>query len=177
VEDAFHDEGGEFVKPACWVVPLFLLLAFTSSCGGSSPPPARPAATRPTVVFPDGWAVKVKLALTPEEQAQGLMYVKELPADRGMLFLFPDDAQRPFWMKNCFISLDMIWLDANNVVVDITSDAPPCTQDPCPNYMPNRPARNVLEVRGGLCAAHHVEVGDRLLFVGVPKPPSGPEGT
>ncbi len=105
------------------------------------------------------------------------MYVKDLPPDRGMLFLFPDDAQRPFWMKNCFISLDMIWLDANNVVVDITHDAPPCTQDPCPNYMPNRPARNVLEVLGGLCATHHVEVGDRLLFVGVPKLPSAREGS
>lgn len=152
-----------------------LLLAL--ACKGAPPPspeaspaPApEPQAASPTnVVFPDGWTVQVDLALTPEQQAQGLMFVKYLPPDRGMLFLFAEDGPRSFWMKNCFINLDMVWLDADDRVVDISRDVPPCEKDPCPNYGPSRPVRNVLEVQGGLCAAHKLAIGDKLVVVGLP---------
>ncbi len=128
-------------------------------------------AQSPSVIFPDGFSVQVQLALTPEQQARGLMFVKDLPSDRGMLFLFKTDEQRAFWMKNCFIPLDLIWLDKDFQVVDITHDAPPCQSDPCPNYYPNRAIRNVLEVLGGTADAHHLEIGQKLIAVGLPGPP------
>jgi hypothetical protein len=110
----------------------------------------------------------VELATTPQQQARGLMFVKFLPVDQGMLFLFDTDEQRPFWMKDCFIPLDLVWLDENYTVVDITRDVPPCKADPCPNYAPSRPIRNVLELQGGLAASHHLSVGDRLVVVNLP---------
>jgi len=104
------------------------------------------------------------------------MFVKDLPPDKGMLFLFDDDERRPFWMKDCFISLDLVWLDEGFRVVDISRSVPPCAGDPCPNYFPSRAIRNVLEVQGGLCDAHGLKVGDGLSVVGLPaRRPGGPE--
>ena len=167
------------MKTKYLLLGLFILATSVVSCHTASPPEkaqAKPgadarSAQSPTVVFPDGFSVQVRLALTPEEQARGLMFVKDLPPDRGMLFLFKTDEQRAFWMKNCFIPLDLIWLDKDFQVVDITHDAPPCQSDPCPNYYPNRAIRNVLEVLGGTADAHHLQIGQRLVVVGLPGSP------
>lgn len=117
------------------------------------------------VIFPDGHRVDVSLATDPETQARGLMFVEHLPDDQGMLFLFSNDSGRTFWMKNCKMPIDMIWLDASNKIVDITDSAPPCQSDPCPEYGPKVPCRNVLEVRGGLSRDHALRVGDTLVIV------------
>ena len=156
------------MRPPRILALTVLILAL--SCKGSGTPPAAaaPSSVPPTVVFPDGFAVQVELATTPEQQTLGLMYVEDLPPDRGMLFLFPTDEPRGFWMKNCKIPIDMVWLDADYRVVDITRSAPPCTADPCPTYSPSFPCRNVLEVGGGVSAAHPLEAGDRLVVAGLP---------
>jgi uncharacterized protein len=149
---------------------LLLSLSALAACRKAAGSDAAPS-MNPAVVLPDGFAVRVELALTPEEHARGLMFVKDLPPDRGMLFLFDSAEIRPFWMKDCFISLDMIWLDKENRVVDITRKAQPCQEDPCPNFYPAAPALNVLEVQGGLSAAHGLAPGDVLTFVDVPAGP------
>ncbi len=148
---------------------FFLLLASCQSAptqeahGGS---PAYPtSSTSPLVIFPDGHRVDVSLATDPETQARGLMFVEHLPDDQGMLFLFQEDSRRTFWMKNCKMPIDMIWLDAFNKIVDITDSAPPCQNDPCPQYGPKVECRNVLEVRGGLSRDHALRVGDTLVIV------------
>ncbi|MEJ2367933.1 MAG: DUF192 domain-containing protein [Acidobacteriota bacterium] len=146
---------------------LYLFILCILLIGACTPQKAAQSQAPPTVVFPDGWTVQVKLAVTSEQHARGLMFVKHLADDRGMLFLFKTEAKRPFWMKNCLIPLDMIWLDANGTIVGISADEPPCREDPCPNIFPQAPCRNVLEVRGGLAADHHLQVGQRLVFVGV----------
>jgi uncharacterized membrane protein (UPF0127 family) len=148
---------------------LLVLFTLVGGCkGGSSSASPPTQAPQPTVVFPDGWTVQVRLALTPEEQGRGLMFVHDLPQDEGMLFLFDTDEKRPFWMKDCFLSLDLIWLDADYRVVDISHNVPPCREDPCPSYYPSRAIRNVLEVQGGLCDTHHLAIGDGLVVVGLP---------
>src|SRR3954447_23899268 len=58
-------------------------------------------------------AFAVELALTPEEQAQGLMYRRSMPEGQGMLFDFRREQELSFWMKNTFISLDMIFIRAD----------------------------------------------------------------
>lgn len=154
---------------------LMLLLAM--ACKSPALPHVSQAApSPPSVILPDGWAVQVDLATTPEQQARGLMFVDNLPQDRGMLFLFDTDELRPFWMKNCFISLDLVWLDETFTVVDVTRDAPPCKEDPCPNYSPSRPIRNVLELSAGVATLHHLSVGDRLVVVNLPSRNSPPDG-
>lgn len=152
---------------------LALALLLVTACQGENPPaPSTPIATAPppwpSAVLPDGTALKLDLALTPEEQERGLMFVEELPADRGMLFIYGTDDVRPFWMKNCKISLDFIWLAADGTVVDITRDAPPCPGDPCPTFQASAPSRFNLEVRGGLAAAHGLKPGDRVKLRDIP---------
>jgi uncharacterized membrane protein (UPF0127 family) len=140
-----------------------LLLAMTCA---KAPAPVAPSTENagPKVTFPDGFVVKVELATDEETRAQGLMYRDQLRPGTGMLFLFPNDGDYPFWMKNTLIPLDMIWIDANRRIVHIAHDVPPCKVDDCPSYPPHAVARYVLEVAGGVAAAHGLKDGDVLRF-------------
>ncbi len=105
--------------------------------------------------------IKLEVAKTSEQQAMGLMYRTSLPDDRGMLFEFKPARLVNFWMKNCKISLDMIFL-RDGVVEAIEVSAPPCTADPCPTYGPDTAVDRVIELRGGRAAELGVKVGDRI---------------
>ncbi|MEG3841670.1 DUF192 domain-containing protein [Microcoleus sp. herbarium14] len=105
--------------------------------------------------------IKLEVAKTPEQQATGLMYRTSLADDRGMLFEFKPARWVNFWMKNCQIALDMIFL-RDGVVTAIQAEAPPCTADPCPTYGPDTIVDRVIELRGGRAAELGVKVGDRI---------------
>jgi uncharacterized membrane protein (UPF0127 family) len=120
---------------------------------------ARIAADRP--LAEPSKRIELEVAKTPEQQAMGLMYRTSLPDDRGMLFEFKPARQVNFWMKNCKISLDMIFL-RDGVIKAIQAAAPPCTADPCPTYGPNTPVDQVIELRGGRAAELGIKVGDRI---------------
>ena len=135
----------------------------------TQPPPV--AANGPRVTFPDGYVVQVELATTDELRAQGLMYRDRLREGTGMLFLFADTDERPFWMKNTLIPLDMIWLDQQKRVAAVHFNVPPCKADPCPSYAPHAPSMYVLEVAGGVAQQHGIKVGDVLRFEGLENVP------
>jgi uncharacterized membrane protein (UPF0127 family) len=105
--------------------------------------------------------IELEVAKTAEQQDIGLMYRTSLPDDRGMLFEFKSARKVSFWMKNCQISLDMIFL-RDGVVEAIELSAPPCTADPCPSYGPNTAIDQVIELRGGRATELGVKVGDRI---------------
>ena len=105
--------------------------------------------------------IELEVAKTPEQQAMGLMYRTSLADDRGMLFEFNPPRRVNFWMKNCLISLDMIFV-RDGVVMAIQASAPPCTADPCPTYGPDTPVDRVIELRGGRAAELGVKVGSRI---------------
>ncbi len=126
------------------------------------------AARQPQVVLraTDGAqraAVKVELALTPGQREFGLMYRAHLDEDAGMLFIFPAAEPLRFWMKHTEIPLDMIFADANGLIVGIVANATPYSERP---VGPDMPALYVLEVNGGFCARHGVRKGDRMSFAG-----------
>lgn len=108
-----------------------------------------------------GRVIKLEVTETPEQQAMGLMYRTSLPDDRGMLFSF--DPPRPvrFWMKNCQMSLDMLFL-RDGAVQAIAAKVPPCQADPCPTYGPDLLVDRVIELRNGRAAELGVKVGDRI---------------
>jgi len=108
-----------------------------------------------------GETIKLEVAETPEQQAMGLMYRTSLADDRGMFFPFNPPRPVSFWMKNCLISLDMIFI-RDGVVRAIIPDVPPCTAEPCPTYGPDIPIDGVLELRAGRAAELGLAVGDRL---------------
>lgn len=105
---------------------------------------------------------QVEIAQTPHERAQGLMFRRELPPDRGMLFVQPP-GRAVFWMKNTYIALDLLYFDADGRLAQIVAEVPPCTVPNCPSY-PSATAtiRYILELNAGAAAQHHIEIGDRL---------------
>ena len=146
---------------------VMMLLAMT--CAKTpAPPPVTPSVASqvdgPRVLFPDGFVVHVELAADDENRAQGLMYRDQLRPGTGMLFLFAEEGEYPFWMKNTKIPLDMIWIDSNRRIAHIAHDVPPCQIDDCPSYPPHALARYVLEVSAGVAKQHGLKDGDVLRF-------------
>jgi uncharacterized membrane protein (UPF0127 family) len=109
-----------------------------------------------------GKTFNVEIAETQEKQALGLMFRDSLPADQGMLFIFPNEAPRSFWMKNCRISLDIMYFDKELKMVSISADTPPCRVSRCPSYPSSGPAMYVLELNAGMAAELGVGPGDTL---------------
>jgi uncharacterized membrane protein (UPF0127 family) len=108
-----------------------------------------------------GELIQLEVAKTPQQQALGLMYRTDLADDHGMLFLFAQPRVVGFWMKNCKIPLDMIFL-RDDVVKAIQVNALPCEQEPCPTYGPDVPVNRVIELRGGRSQELGLKVGDRI---------------
>lgn len=108
--------------------------------------------------------VKVELADTPSKAELGLMYRKGLPEGDGMWFIFGEDAERAFWMKNVIFPLDIIFIDKNFSILKIAKMVPPCIQEPCPRYYSSAPARYVLEVPGGYCERKGVKEGQKVKY-------------
>ena len=109
-----------------------------------------------------GRKVDLEVTRTIPEQAKGLMYRPALPVDRGMLFNFTPARPVAFWMKNCIVSLDMVFILAGKVVA-ISNSSPPCKTEPCPVY----PAEgvvvdSVIELRAGWAKEMGLKVRDRV---------------
>jgi uncharacterized membrane protein (UPF0127 family) len=153
---------------------IMVLLAGCTPSGPRAQGPAVPTAViradaRPTAVLPDDTSLTLELAISDEEKSRGLMFRPSLPADRGMLFLYYDEpGDVGIWMKNTYVSLDIIFLDETGSIVSITENAPPCKADPCPTYGPGQPAHAVLEVAAGTVARHGLVGGAMIRFENVP---------
>ena len=104
--------------------------------------------------------VRVEIADKPDEQAKGLMYRMALGQERGMLFVFPTEEDRSFWMKDTLIPLSIAYIDSEGRIVDI-QDMKALDDDP-PHYVSAEPARYALEVNKGFFDERGVKVGDRL---------------
>ena len=95
------------------------------------------------------------------------MFREYLPDDKGMLFVGLESLGRGFWMYQCLIPLDMLWLNGNHEIVEIEAEVPPCKDvDPrgCPAYGGKVASVYILELAAGQAAAHGLKVGDRLSF-------------
>lgn len=114
-------------------------------------------------------SIRVEVAQTSEELQQGLQYRDSLPKDQGMLFVFPENVQAMFWMKNTLFPIDIIWFDQAKRIVHIEKNVPPCLQEKCPTYGPSDPVLYVLEVNAGFTNANDIAIGDQATFVFVEK--------
>jgi uncharacterized membrane protein (UPF0127 family) len=101
----------------------------------------------------------VELAVTPDEQAKGLMFRRELPEKQGMLFDFHREQPTSFWMKNTFIPLDMIFIRADGRILRIAENTVPQSEALVPS---GGPVRAVLEVIAGTAKKLGIAPGDRV---------------
>ena len=102
----------------------------------------------------------VEIAKTDEERATGLMYRKELADGRGMLFDFTPEQQVSMWMKNTFVSLDMIFIGGDGRVLRIAENTEPQSLRIISS---GGPARAVLEVVAGTAKKYGIAPGDQVV--------------
>ena len=101
----------------------------------------------------------VEMAVTPEEQAKGLMFRKQLPEGQGMLFDFHREQPTSFWMKNTYVPLDMIFIRADGRILRIAENTEPMST----RIIPSRGlAKGVLEVIAGTAQKYGIQPGDRV---------------
>lgn len=104
---------------------------------------------------------EIEIADNEYEIQTGMMYRKSLPPHRGMLFVFPDEQMRYFYMKNTEIPLDIIYLDKEQRIVSFQKNAKPLDETSLPS---EAPAQFVFEIAGGRADELGMEVGDRIQF-------------
>ncbi|MFK4383083.1 DUF192 domain-containing protein [Bradyrhizobium sp. USDA 223] len=123
--------------------------------------PAGAASFQPLeIVTKNGVQVfSVEMATTPEEKETGLMYRKELADGKGMLFDFNLEQEISMWMKNTYVSLDMIFIRADGRILRIAENTEPLST----KIISSRgPARAVLEVVAGTAQKYGIRPGDRV---------------
>jgi uncharacterized membrane protein (UPF0127 family) len=142
-----------------------VVLAIVLAACGSGPAGVEELNTR-IVTLPGDRKIRAEVVTTPEDMARGLMFRDSLAPDRGMLFIHQQPGNYPYWMYQCRISLDIIWIDTERRIVEISAGTPPCktSADQCPNYGGHERAQFVLELAGGMTAKYGVKVGDRIDF-------------
>jgi len=105
------------------------------------------------------YSVDIEIADDDAKRMQGLMYRDSMAENHAMLFVFPDEDERSFWMKNTIIPLDIIYVNAKNQIITTQKNAVPYSEDSIPS---NGPAKYVVEVNAGFCERHSVKPGDHI---------------
>jgi len=101
----------------------------------------------------------VEMAATEQEKETGLMYRKELADGKGMLFDFTPEQEVSMWMKNTYVSLDMIFIRSDGTILRIAENTEPLST----RIIPSRGlAKGVLEVVAGTAKKYGIEPGDRV---------------
>jgi hypothetical protein len=97
---------------------------------------------------------------------RGMMFRDSLAPDRGMLFVHGTPGRYAYWMFQCLIPLDIIWMNADRKIVEISADTPPCHGEAstCPNYGGHQSSLYVLELGGGMARRYGLKLGDRIAF-------------
>jgi len=142
-------------------VLFFLILLFTSI---SYIRPADVLSGEKKAVYLKGKRFLVEVARTKQEQINGLMFIRGLPLDAGMLFVYEDEGRRSFYMKNTYIPLDIIWLNKEKKVVFIKKNAEAEKSGIYEEVYPEEKAMYVLEVNAGVSDEIGLEAGDDLRF-------------
>lgn len=105
--------------------------------------------------------VKLKVADAINERSQGLMFVKEMPEDEGMLFIFEAEEMRKMWMENTYIPLDMLFVNAGKQIFNIKENATPLSREIIYSV---GPAKYVVEVNAGFVKKHGITAGDKIEY-------------
>ena len=139
-----------------WLAAILVVTGFAIASA-----PLRAASFQPLeIVTKNGVQVfSVEMATTEEEKQTGLMYRKELADGKGMLFDFNPEQEVSMWMKNTYVSLDMIFIRADGRILRIAENTEPLSTRIISS---GGPARAVLEVVAGTAQKYGIRPGDRV---------------
>ncbi len=146
----------------------FLLLAalviLAGTANAQTPTKAQPKLPTETlsIISDDGktHVFTVELPVTEQEQATGEMFRKSIPADTGMLFMWPQPQVSEMWMENCPVPEDMVFIGADGTIKSIAENTVPYSLK---NISSGVPVMATLELQGGLTAAENINVGDKVI--------------
>lgn len=144
---------------------LYAVLLMLAGCG--SPATKVEDLNATVVTLPGGKKIMAETMRTQADMERGMMFRDALPKDRGMLFVHTAEGKYPYWMFNCKVPLDIIWMNKNRQVVEISLNTPPCTStnpSECRNYGGHENAQYVLELNGGAAIELAIAVGSQLNF-------------
>ena len=119
------------------------------------------------VTLPGGKVIAAETMIRAFDLERGMMFRDSLPKDRGMLFVRAKEDKYPHWTYNCRFPLDILWLDHQRRIVEVSPNTPPCTAQSartCPVYGGNQKSQYVLELNGGRAEAYGLRIGDTLNF-------------
>jgi uncharacterized membrane protein (UPF0127 family) len=102
---------------------------------------------------------QIWIADTPAQQQQGLMWVQQLPADHGMLFVLTAPRPMSMWMKNTYVPLDMLFVDARGRITHIAHKTTPLSEEIISS---NGDVAGVVEILAGEAARRGIAVGDHI---------------
>lgn len=141
---------------------MLVALGTAGGCKSEKPRPAFEAGTVDMTIGSKSY--RLAIADTPQSQAYGLMNRTSMPEDRGMIFVFPDEQERGFYMKNTLIPLDLIYLNAAGRVVKILPMQPQEKDEKgeLRTFYSEAPMRYAIELNLGQAKAAGVKVGDTL---------------
>jgi hypothetical protein len=158
----------EFWNQKFFAARIVITAAMTLAAGAALPQDAAP---EPLSAFPQsllavrtssGQVVNFKIweANTQKREEQGMMFIRQMDAHTGMLFMFPENRRVTMWMKNTYISLDLLFLDRHGKIDYIAARATP---ESTAIIGPPTPEYAVLELKGGACEQFGIKVGDKVL--------------
>ena len=123
-------------------------------------------------VLPSGAEFNLEVADDAQSRWLGYRYREHVADDEGMLFVFEREQPLSFEMRDCLVSLDIIFLESKLQVVEIAHDRQPCIQgEPCSPISPMRNAQYVLELAGGTASREGLKPGDRVTVLSEPSIP------
>lgn len=109
-------------------------------------------------------SLNVEVAFSENQRATGLMNRKYLSDHAGMLFVFEHQGLQRVWMKDTLISLDVVFISAEEKIVSIFKDLQPCIQYPCPIFSSAETAKYMLELNTGMIQKNKIKIGQRVLL-------------
>jgi uncharacterized membrane protein (UPF0127 family) len=154
------------LKPNRFLVPIAFLLLISCAKEPERPPVSTGRTLTPTgaLTFLDAsgdsiTTLRIALAQTDQEISTGLMDVRSMAADEGMLFIFGSDEPRSFWMANTPLSLDMFFVDSGFRIRRIHASTTPLSHE---SYASGDPVRYVIETNAGYALTHDITEGHSI---------------
>lgn len=140
------------------VAALAFAALLASMSASAQPADGKPQSLPITTIRVGPHPVAAEVAATPDQRTIGLMYRFSLPADHGMLFVFPQPQPLSFWMRNTYIPLSIAYIDAEGRILNVV-EMPPRSDATHPS---RGEALYALEMRKGWFAERGIRPGDRV---------------
>ena len=119
------------------------------------------------ITLPGGQVIKTEFVYDTAGALRGMQFRNSIRPDHGMLYAHRIPGKYGYWMYQVRIPLDIIWMNQDRRIVEISPNTPPCPSKAaheCPSFGGHEKARYVLELAGGGAALYSLRVGDTLNF-------------